>query len=154
MALWCVSQNRQHLLCTSCLQSAYTQNKYQRWHSGKNLRFELPETGASSWRSGVLVQDNNIYYMPYHAHQIMRLNPDNDSLSSVGDDLRRGVFGKYRGTVVGNDDACMASHMMPNALSSLTQPILTQHLLQGRKLMVIFKIVIFNNVTYFLNILS
>jgi hypothetical protein len=34
----------------------------------------------------------------------MRLNPDNDSLSSVGDDLRRGVFGKYRGTVVGNDD--------------------------------------------------
>ena len=149
MALWCVSQNQQHLLCTSCLQSAYTQNKYQRWHSGKTLRFELQETGASSWRSGVLAQDNNIYYMPYHAHRIMRLNPDNDSLSSVGDDLRRGVFGKYRGTVVGNDDACMASHMMPNALSSLTQPILTQHLLQGRKLMVIFKIVIFNNVTYF-----
>jgi hypothetical protein len=104
MALWCVSQNWQHLLCTSCLQSAYTQNKYQRWHSGKTLRFELQETGASSWRSGVLAQDNNIYYMPYHAHRIMRLNPDNDSLSSVGDDLRRGVFGKYRGTVVGNDD--------------------------------------------------
>jgi len=33
----------------------------------------------------------------------MRLNPDNDTLSSVGDDLGEGGF-KYRGTVVGNDD--------------------------------------------------
>ena len=32
----------------------------------------------------------------------MRLNPDNDSLSSVGDDLGGGW--KYTGTVVGNDD--------------------------------------------------
>jgi hypothetical protein len=33
----------------------------------------------------------------------MRLNPDNDSLSSVGDDLGGG-WDKYWGTVVGNDD--------------------------------------------------
>ena len=34
----------------------------------------------------------------------MRLNPDNDSLSSVGDDLGEGSNKKYSGTVVGNDD--------------------------------------------------
>ena len=34
----------------------------------------------------------------------MRLNPDNDTLSSVGDDLGRGEYCKYSGTVVGNDD--------------------------------------------------
>jgi hypothetical protein len=34
----------------------------------------------------------------------MKLNPDNDSLSSVGDDLGRGRGYKYFGTVVGNDD--------------------------------------------------
>ena len=33
----------------------------------------------------------------------MRLNPDNDTLSSVGDDLGEG-YRKYFGTVVGNDD--------------------------------------------------
>eukprot|EP00554_Chaetoceros_debilis_P016314 CAMPEP_0194126960 /NCGR_PEP_ID=MMETSP0150-20130528/60266_1 /TAXON_ID=122233 /ORGANISM="Chaetoceros debilis, Strain MM31A-1" /LENGTH=284 /DNA_ID=CAMNT_0038820851 /DNA_START=490 /DNA_END=1343 /DNA_ORIENTATION=+ len=33
----------------------------------------------------------------------MRLNPDNDSLSSVGDD-QGGEFNKYSGTVVGKDD--------------------------------------------------
>ena len=42
---------------------------------------ELPETGRYLWESGALATDNNIYYMP------ARLNPDNDSLSSVGDDL-------------------------------------------------------------------
>jgi len=34
----------------------------------------------------------------------MKLNPDNDSLSSVGDDLGGGYGGKYSGTVVGNDE--------------------------------------------------
>jgi hypothetical protein len=62
-----------------------------------------PETGGGSWISGALARtDNNIYYMPYSARRIMRLNPDNDSLSSVGDDLGYGF--KYSGTVVGNDD--------------------------------------------------
>ena len=64
---------------------------------------ELPETGHDLWISGALAPDNSIYYMPASARRIMRLNPDNDSLSSVGDDLGDGWW-KYRGTVVGNDD--------------------------------------------------
>jgi outer membrane protein assembly factor BamB len=64
---------------------------------------EMPETGDFLWASGALAQDNHIYYMPSCARRIMRLNPDNDSISSVGDDLGGG-WGKYRGTVVGNDD--------------------------------------------------
>jgi hypothetical protein len=40
--------------------------------------------------------------MPSNARRIMRLNPDNDSLSSVGNDLGEGY--KYIGTVVGNDN--------------------------------------------------
>jgi hypothetical protein len=64
---------------------------------------ELPETGDWLWQSGALAADNNIYYMPANAHRIMRLNPDNDTLSSVGDDLGEGGF-KYSGTVVGNDN--------------------------------------------------
>jgi streptogramin lyase len=62
---------------------------------------EMPETGRGLWASGALAPDNHIYYMPAFARQIMRLNPDNDSLSSVGDDLGGG---EYSGTVVGNDD--------------------------------------------------
>jgi hypothetical protein len=65
---------------------------------------EMPETGDVLWASGALAQDNNIYYsMPSCAYWIMRLNPDNDSLSSVGDDLG-GEMCKYGRTVVGNDD--------------------------------------------------
>jgi hypothetical protein len=64
---------------------------------------ELPETGDCLWDSGALAADNSIYYMPCSACQIMRLNPDNDTLSSVGDDLGEGGL-KYRGTVVGKDD--------------------------------------------------
>ena len=48
---------------------------------------ELPETGDDFYESGALAQDNNIYYMPYCARQIMRLNPDNETLTSVGGDL-------------------------------------------------------------------
>jgi hypothetical protein len=64
---------------------------------------ELPEIGDCLWESGALAPDNSIYFMPSKARRIMRLNPDNDSLSSVGDDLGGGL-NKYRGTVVGNDD--------------------------------------------------
>jgi hypothetical protein len=54
------------------------------------------------WLQGELASDNSIYFMPSRARRIMRPNPDNDTLSSVGDDLGRGY--KYGGTVVGNDD--------------------------------------------------
>jgi hypothetical protein len=63
----------------------------------------MPETGECLWESGALAADNNIYYMPYNARRIMKLNPDNDSLSSVGDDLGEQGF-KCRGTVVGSDN--------------------------------------------------
>jgi hypothetical protein len=64
---------------------------------------EMPEEGGGAlWASGALASDNSIYYMPNTARRIMRLNPDNDSLSSVGDDLGEGY--KYRGTVIGSDD--------------------------------------------------
>ena len=68
---------------------------------------ELPEPGEGAcglWASGALATDNSIHYMPHNAHRIMKLNPDNDSLSSVGDYLGEGF--KCSGTVVGNDD-CM-----------------------------------------------
>jgi hypothetical protein len=65
---------------------------------------ELPETGYDLWASGALAADNYIYYMPYCARRIMRLNPDNDTLSSVGDDLGEGIESKYGGTVIGIDD--------------------------------------------------
>ena len=45
--------------------------------------------------------------MPYFSRRIMKLNPDNDSLSNVGDDPGQGGY-KYSGTVVGNDD-CLYS---------------------------------------------
>ncbi len=45
--------------------------------------------------------------MPLNACRIMRSNPDNDSLSSVGDDLGDEKF-KYLGTVAGNDDCVNA----------------------------------------------
>jgi hypothetical protein len=65
---------------------------------------ELPETGYNLWMSGALAADNTIYYMPYYARRIMRLNPDNDTLFSVGNNL--GGYGRcmYKGTVVGSDD--------------------------------------------------
>ena len=64
---------------------------------------ELPERGKYMWQSGALASDNRIYYVPSNARRIMRLNPDNDTLSIVGGDLGGGWW-KYGGTVVGNDD--------------------------------------------------
>jgi hypothetical protein len=58
---------------------------------------------ACGHQPGALAPDNYVYYMPYSARRIMRLNPHNDSLSSVGGVLER-EGSKYRGTVVGNDD--------------------------------------------------
>jgi hypothetical protein len=68
--------------------------------------------------SGALAPDNFIYYMPDCARRIMRLNPDNDSLSSVGDDLGEGGGYKYVGTVVGNDK-CL--YGIPNAATRIVK---------------------------------
>ena len=40
--------------------------------------------------------------MPHLARRIMKLNPDNDTLSIAGNDLGEGA--KYEGTVVRSDD--------------------------------------------------
>ena len=63
----------------------------------------LPEQGGYMWMSCDLALDGCIYFMPSGAHQILKLDPnDNDALSSVGDDLGND-FNKYMGTVVGID---------------------------------------------------
>jgi hypothetical protein len=91
---------------------------------------ELPYNGhLYLWASGALATDNFIYYMPYNALRIMRLNPDNDTLSSVGDDLGEGGF-KYRGTVVGNEDDCVYNiPYIATRIVKFDPIILTQHLL-------------------------
>jgi hypothetical protein len=67
------------------------------------LDVRLPETGTALWYSGALAIDGCIYFMPFNARLILKLNPDNDSVASVGDHL--GIMdSKYRGTVVGKDN--------------------------------------------------
>ena len=105
MGEWCASQKRQHLLrcAPDCADRILKIDTIQ--DTVETLDdIELPETSIFLWASGALAPDNHIYYMPKFARRIMRLNPDNDSLSSVGADL--GVTGgwKYSGTVVGNDN--------------------------------------------------
>ena len=64
----------------------------------------LPELGTSTysvWESCAVARSGCNYFMPYNARRIMKLDPNNnDSISSVGDDLGSGKY-KYRGTVVG-----------------------------------------------------
>ena len=45
------------------------------------------------WVSCALALDGCIYFMPYDAHHIMKLDPNNgDAMSSVGDDLGGGIW--------------------------------------------------------------
>jgi hypothetical protein len=67
------------------------------------LDVRLPETCPGSWISDALAIDGCIYFMPSNAKHILKLNPDNDSVASVGDSLGD-VYGKYGGTVVGKDN--------------------------------------------------
>ena len=67
---------------------------------------ELDVQRYQGWRSCAAALDGCIYFMPYHARRIMKLDPkNNDAISSVGDDLGEGLY-KYIGTVVGID-GCM-----------------------------------------------
>ena len=55
------------------------------------------------WRSCAVAVDGCIYFMPYFARRIMKMDPNNnDAMTSVGDDLGDG-WEKYSGTVVGID---------------------------------------------------
>ena len=64
----------------------------------------LPEQGDyKMWMSCAAALDGCIYFMPYGARRIMKLDPNNnDAMSSVGDDLGDEGW-KYIGTVVGID---------------------------------------------------
>lgn len=54
------------------------------------------------WISGALALDGCIYFMPYNARRILKLDPGNDSLCSVGDDCGGGQK-KYDGAAVGSE---------------------------------------------------
>ena len=64
----------------------------------------LPAQGLySMWASCATALDGCIYFMPYNARCIMKLDPNNgDAMSSVGDVLGDG-YGMYTGTFVGID---------------------------------------------------
>ena len=63
----------------------------------------LPEEDDYLWAAGALGNDGCIYYMPFNAHRILKLDPnDNDRLSIVGEDLGDKKY-KYRGAVTGSD---------------------------------------------------
>ena len=63
----------------------------------------LPEQGVDMWESCATALDRCIYCMPPSAHHIMKIDPNNnDTMSSVGDDLGSGEC-KYSGMVVGID---------------------------------------------------
>ena len=51
------------------------------------LDVEFPEQLQFAWISGALALDGCIYYMPSRARRILKLDPSDDSLCSVGDDL-------------------------------------------------------------------
>lgn len=67
---------------------------------------EMPEKGHVLWMSGAAGGDQKIYFMPCYARYILRLDPDTDTVSSVGQDLEEMGNNKYFGTVVGRDN-CM-----------------------------------------------
>ena len=56
---------------------------------------------ADMWESCAAALDGFIYFMPWNARRIMKLDPNNnDAMSSIGDDLGYGEY-KYSGTIVG-----------------------------------------------------
>ena len=71
------------------------------------LDHPLPETNNGShylWRSGALAADGNIYFMPYRANKILKLNTTDDTLSTVGNDFSKDMKkNKFGATVVSHD---------------------------------------------------
>ena len=62
----------------------------------------LPGRGCCMWVSCAAALDGCIYFMPWHARRILKLDPMNNVAICVGDDLGDGL-GKYLGIVVGID---------------------------------------------------
>lgn len=65
-----------------------------------NIR--LPEPGVMLWGPGALGLDGCIYYMPAYARRILKFNPEDHAVTSVGDQIP-GNGWKCVGTVLGND---------------------------------------------------
>jgi hypothetical protein len=59
--------------------------------------------GSGFWDLGALAIDGCIYFMPSNATHLLKLNPDNDSVASIGDQLGD-EYCKYSGTVLGKDN--------------------------------------------------
>ena len=69
-----------------------------------NLLHEERGHADNMWESSALALDGCIYFMPWIAHQIMKLDPNNnDAMSSVGDDLGHKFHKYYSGMVIGID---------------------------------------------------
>jgi hypothetical protein len=66
------------------------------------LHVRLPETGPMLWASGALALDGCIYYMPAYAFHILKFNPEDNTVASVGDHIA-GEGWKCIGTVADND---------------------------------------------------
>ncbi len=58
--------------------------------------------GDDRWLCGALADDRCIYCLPFNARRILKIDPSNDTVSSVGDDLV-GDSAKYVGTVKAKD---------------------------------------------------
>lgn len=70
------------------------------------LNVELPEqTGACTWASkGALGLDGCMYYMPINSKRILKFDPSDDSLATIGDYLRELLGDQdYSGAVTGID---------------------------------------------------
>ena len=62
----------------------------------------LPESGYNWWREGVLAKDGCIYYLPFEASNVLKLDPScGDSLSLVGDEFESNLF---EGAVLGENN--------------------------------------------------
>lgn len=66
------------------------------------LDVEFPEAGKLLGTSGALGLDGCIYCMPLKARFMLKMNPEDDTVSSVGIDFGED-FNKFSGTVAGND---------------------------------------------------
>ncbi len=71
----------------------------------ETLDLAAEESGYGMWGAGTLALDGCIYFIPHFAKRILRLNPEDETVTSVGDDLGGSLYVyKYLGFVCGIDD--------------------------------------------------
>ena len=69
------------------------------------LGVELPgiEIESDNWKSGALAIDGCIYFMPCCAQRVLKLDPEDDTVSLVGEDIGDLNFDKFETTIAAND---------------------------------------------------